>query len=198
MTATPVSTAQHCIPRPLNPKIPSGVNVNIEEKNEGRMNPELTELEPPLAATGIETPGQQCPPNEGIWETGRTIADGHLLVGMGSNQGRDISSPTEHVDTRAVRTTTTTSAASNITFLQQGHKPKYKDKCSKENKQFDPEVKGEEPPPWNAAAIMFFFPGGSFEPWEARCVFASCPLSLCACLSVLCLLFLSGDHFSAR
>ena len=70
------------------------------------MDPELKELESPSAGTGLETPGQQCPPNEGTWEKGRTIADGYLLVGMGSNQGGDISSPTtERVDTRAIRTT---------------------------------------------------------------------------------------------
>ena len=99
VTVTPVSTAQHCIPRSLNPETPSDVYVSMEEKDEGRMNPELTELEPPSARTGLETPGQQCPPNEGIWEKGQTIADGYLLVGMGSNQGGDISSPTEHVGT---------------------------------------------------------------------------------------------------
>ena len=64
VTVTPGSTAQHCIPRSLDPEIPSDVYVNMEEKDEGRMNPELTELEP-SAGTGIETPGQQCPPNEG-------------------------------------------------------------------------------------------------------------------------------------
>ena len=88
------------------------------------MDPELKELEPPSAGAGLETPGQQCPPNEGTWEKGRTVADGYLLVGMGSDQGGDISSPTERVDTRAVRTT------ANITFLQQGHKPKDKEKGS--------------------------------------------------------------------
>ena len=107
VTVTPVSTAQLCIPRSLNPEISSDVYVGIEKKDEGWMNPELTELEPPSAGTGIETPGQQCPPNEGIWETGRTIADGYLLVDMGSNQGGDISSPTKCVDTWAVRTTMT-------------------------------------------------------------------------------------------
>ena len=65
------------------------------------MNPKPTEIKKPSAGTGIETPGQQCPPNEGIWETGRTIADGYLLVDMRSNQRGDISSPTEHVGTRA-------------------------------------------------------------------------------------------------
>ena len=70
VTVTPVSTAQHCIPSSLNPEIPSDVYINMEEKDEGRMNPELTELEPPSAGTGIETPRQQYPPNEGTWETG--------------------------------------------------------------------------------------------------------------------------------
>ena len=65
VTVTQVSAAQHCIPRSLNPEISSDVYVNMEEKDEGRMNPELTELEPPSAGTGVETPGQQCHPNEG-------------------------------------------------------------------------------------------------------------------------------------
>ena len=106
MTVTPVSTAQHCILRSLNPEISSDVYVNMEEKNEDRMNPELTELEPPSAGTGLKTPGQQCPPNEGIWETERTIADGYLLVGMGSNKGGDISSPKKRVGTLAGSATT--------------------------------------------------------------------------------------------
>ena len=87
VTVTPVSTAQHCFLRSLNPETPPDVYVSMEEKDEGRMNPELTELEPPSTGAGLETPGQQCRPNEGIWETGGTIADGYLLVGMGSNQG---------------------------------------------------------------------------------------------------------------
>ena len=115
VTVTPISTAQHCIPRSLNPEIPSDMYVNMEEKDEGRMNPELTEFEPPSAGTGIETPGQQCTPNEGAWETGRTIADGYLLVDMGSNQGEDISSPEERVGTRAG--TAATPANSNTIFL---------------------------------------------------------------------------------
>ena len=106
VTATSVSTAHNCIPRSLNPDIPSVVYVSMEEKDEGRINPEPTELESPSASTGLETPGQQRPPNEGAWETGRTIADGFLLVGMGSNQVKDIFSPTEHFGTRAGTATT--------------------------------------------------------------------------------------------
>ena len=55
------------------------------------MNAEPTEFESPSAGVGIETPGQQCPPNEETLETERTNADGYLLVGMGSNQGEDTS-----------------------------------------------------------------------------------------------------------
>ena len=70
LTVTPVSTEQHCIPCSLNAETPSDVYVSMEEKDKGRMNPELTELEPPSAGTGIETLGQQCPPNKEIWEKG--------------------------------------------------------------------------------------------------------------------------------
>ena len=99
------------------------------------MDPERGELEPPSGGTGLETPGQQCPPNEGTWEKGRTIADGYLLVGMGSTTTAD------------------------ITFLQQGHKSKDEEKGSEENKQFDPGGNGEKAPLWNAAVTLFFFWG---------------------------------------
>ena len=197
MTVTPVGTAQHCIPRSLNPETPSDVYVSMEEKDGGGINPELTELEPPSAGTGLETPGQQCPPNEGIWETERTIADGYLLVDMGSNQGGDISSPKERVGKRA-GSATTSANSSNTTFRQQGHKPKEKVKGSKENKQFDPGGKGEKPPPWNAAVMVlsFFLLGGTLgRGMPAAC--ASCFMSVCVFLPVHYLLFLSGDHCSA-
>ena len=111
-------------------EIPSDVHVNMEGKGEGWMNPELTELKSSSASTGLKTPGQQCHP---IWETGRTTADGFLTAGVGSNLGKHTSPTTERVDTRAVRTTTT-SAASHITFLQRGHKPKDENKGREENK----------------------------------------------------------------
>ena len=91
-------------------------------------------------------------PERGDVREGRTIADGYLFVGMGSNQGGDIFSPTtERVDTRAVRTT------GNIPFLQQGHKPRDEEKGSEENKEFDPGGKGEKAPLWNAAVTLSFF-----------------------------------------
>ena len=98
VTVPPVSTAQHCIPRSLTPEISIYTRISMES-NERKMDPEPTELEIPSAGTGLETPRQQCPPNEETCETGRTIADGYLLVGMGSNQGEDTSSPTERFGT---------------------------------------------------------------------------------------------------
>ena len=157
MNVTPVTTAQHCITCSLNPEIPSDVYVNMEEKDEGRMNPEPTKLESPSAGTGLETPGQQCLPNEEIRETRQTIADGYLLVGMGSNQGGDISSPKERVGTRAGSATTPASSPNTI-FRKASRKPRDKTP-SEENEQFDPGGKGEKPPLWNAAVMVlsFFF-----------------------------------------
>ena len=63
VTVTPVSTVQPSIPCSLNLEIPSDVYVSMEEKDKGRMNPEPTELESPSAGMGLETPGQQRPPN---------------------------------------------------------------------------------------------------------------------------------------
>ena len=108
VTVTPVHTVQYCSPRPLNPEILSDVHVKMEETHKGGMNPERDELESPSAGTGFEKPVQLCHP---IWETGRTIADGFLTVGVGSNMGKHTSPTTKRVDMRSVRTT------ANITFL---------------------------------------------------------------------------------
>ena len=64
-TVMPVNTVQHCSPSPPNPDMPSDVCFRLES-SEGKMGPELKELESPSAGTALETPGQQCPPNEGI------------------------------------------------------------------------------------------------------------------------------------
>ena len=94
VTVTPVDTVQHCSPCPPNPDMPSDVCFELKS-NEGKMDPERGELESPSAGTGLETPGQQCPPNEGTWDQGRTTAAGFLTAGVGLNQGGNISSPTE-------------------------------------------------------------------------------------------------------
>ena len=108
--ATQVETVQHCSPCPLDPEPSPDVCFKLKS-NEGKMDPERGELESSSAGTGLETPGQQCLPNEGIWETGRTTADGILTAGVGSNQGGNIFSPTTQcVDTRASTTSTATFA----------------------------------------------------------------------------------------
>ena len=90
MTVKPVDTVQHCSPISPNPDMPSDVCFNLE--NEGRMDLELGKLKSSSAVTGLNTPGQQCPPNEGIWETGKTTASGILTAGAGPSRGESISS----------------------------------------------------------------------------------------------------------
>ena len=78
VNVTPVDTVQHCSPCSPNPDMPSGVYFRLEN-TEGEMGPELEELESPSAGTGLKPPGQQCSPNEGIWETGRTTAEREIF-----------------------------------------------------------------------------------------------------------------------
>ena len=80
-TVTPVITVQHYGPCPPNPDMPSDVCLRLES-SKGEMGLELKELEPPSPGTGLETPGQQCPPNAGTWDQGRTTADGFLTAGV--------------------------------------------------------------------------------------------------------------------
>ena len=129
VTVTLVDTVQHCSPCSPNPDVPSSVDVELGN-SEAKMGPELEEFESSPTGTGFETPGQQCPPNEGIWEQGRTTANGFLTAGVDSSQGGRIPSPTESMDTRASEKSTR--ITTDTTFLQQGHKPR-----SEENKQFD-------------------------------------------------------------
>ena len=145
MTFTPVDTVQHCSPISQTPEPPSGVHLDL--KSEERM--ELDELKSSSAGTGLETPGQQCPPIEGIWETGKTTASGILTAGAGPSRGENISSPIE----REKSTTTVADISSKAaTPSKQSHKPR-----SEQNKQFDPSGRKEKAPPWNAAVLYFFF-----------------------------------------
>ena len=141
VTVTPVDTVQHCSPCTLNPDMPPDACFKLES-SEGKMGPELKELESPSTGTGLETPGQQCSPNEWTWDQGRTTADGFLTAGVGSNRRRNISSPTEHVGTRAGTAATPEKHGDKTT--------------SEENKQFDPGGKGEKAPLWNAAVTLPF------------------------------------------
>ena len=83
VTVTPVDTVQHSSPCSLNPDMPPDVCIMLES-NEGKMDPEL---ESPSAGTGPATPGQQCPPNKGTWEKGRTTADGFFTAGWVQTKG---------------------------------------------------------------------------------------------------------------
>ena len=169
MTVTPDDTVQHCSPCSPNPDMPSDVCFKLKS-NKGKMDPERGELESPSAGTGLETPGQQCPPNEGTWDQGRTTASGILTAGVGSNQGGNISSPTE----RAKNTKTFTDI-----FLTAATPENHRHKTtSEENKQFDPGGKREKAPPWNAAVTLLSFSG---ESWEAPCLcFVFCLYFVCA------------------
>ena len=158
MIVTPDDTVQHCSPCSPNPDKPSDVCFRLES-NEGKMGPELKELESPLAGTSLETPGQQCPPNEGIWDQGRTTASGILTAGVGSNQGGSSSSPTKRAkDTKTFADISPTAATPEN---------RRRKTSSEQNKQFDPGGKEEKAPPWNAAITLLSFSG---ESWEAPCL----------------------------
>ena len=138
------------------------------------MDPEQGELESSSAGTGLETPGQQCPPNEGTWDQGQTTASGILTAGVSSSQGGNISSPTE----RAKNTKTFADISSTAaTPAKRRHKT-----YSEENKQFDPDGKGEKVPPWNAAVTLLSFSG---ESWEVPCL---CFVFFCLCFVCVCFL----------
>ena len=177
VTVTQVSTVQQCSSIPKTPEPPPDVCVNLEN-NEDEMDPGGEELTSSSTSTGLNTPGQLSPPNEGVWETGRIIADGILTAGVNSSQGGRTPSPPE----RATRMVT----AADIP-LAAATPPKRRHKTSSElNKPFDPGGRGEKAPPWNAAVPLPFFSWGE----AVRLLVclgqgqeASCPFSLpCVCV----------------
>ena len=169
VTVTPMDTVQHCGPCSPNPEPSSSVYVKLEN-TEGKMGPELEELESPSAGTSLETPGQQCPPNEGTWDQGRITTSGILTTGVGSYQEGNVLSPTECEDTKTFADTSSTAATPEN---------RRRKTPSEQNKQFDPGGNGEKAPPWNAAVTLLSFSG---ESWEAPCLFSVCALSvLCLC-----------------
>ena len=179
MTITPVDTEQHCSPISQTPEPPSVVYFNLEN-NEGEMDLELEELKSSSAGTGLETPGQQCPPYEGIWEPRRTIADDYFPTGMGSIQGGDISSPKKRVGTQA-GTVMTPAYSSNTIFRKASRKPGVKT-FSEQNKQFDPGGRREKAPPWDAAVTLPFFFGGELGSsllFSVYTSFCCCPVCVC-------------------
>ena len=138
LAVTPDDTVQHCSLCSPDPDMPSNVCFKLKS-NKGKMDPERGELKSPSAGTGLETPGQQYPPNEGTWDQGRTTAAGILTAGVGSNQVGNISSPTERAKNAKTFADISSTAA---TLENRRHKT-----TSEENKQFDPGGKGAKTPP---------------------------------------------------
>ena len=188
-----VDTVQHCSPCSLNPETPSDVHVKMEEKDEGKMDPELKELKSSSAGTGFETPGQQCP-NEGTLEAVRTTAAGFVTACVSSSKRGNIFSSTMEslcVDTRASTKSTATLAdtssptervksariTADTTFMQQGHIPR-----SKENKQFDPGGNGEKAFALESGCNPTFFFWGELE--GSLLVFCLCFVLCTLCVSV--------------
>ena len=176
VTVTQVNTVQHSSPCPLDPEPSPDVCVNLEN-HEGSMDPGLEELESPPAGTGLETPGQQCPPNEGTWGQGRTTANGFLTAGVDSSQGGIIPSPPERSTSTRIFADIFQTAA-----IQENRRRKTP---SQQNKQFDPGGKGETTPPWNAAVALLSFSG---ESWVAPCSLSFCASCFASALFVLCFL----------
>ena len=177
VTVTQVSTVQQCSSIPKTPEPPPDVCVNLEN-NEDEMDPGMEELTSSSTSTGLNTPGQLSPPNEGVWETGRIIADGILTAGVNSSQGGRTPSPPERsTSTRTFEDIFSTAA------IQENRRLKTFNEL---NKPFDPGGRGEKAPPWNAAVPLPFFSWGEAvrllvclgQGWEA-----SCPFSLpCVCV----------------
>ena len=177
VTVTQVSTVQQCSSIPKTPEPPPDVCVNLEN-NEDEMDPGMKELTSSSTSTGLNTPGQLSPPNEGVWETGRIIADGILTAGVNSSQGGRTPSPPERsTSTRTFEDIFSTAA------IQENRRLKTFNEL---NKPFDPGGRGEKAPPWNAAVPLPFFSWGEAvrllvclgQGWEA-----SCPFSLpCVCV----------------
>ena len=182
-------TVQHCSPCSPNPDRPSGVCFNLEN-NEGKMGQAMEKLESSSADTGLETPGQQGPPNEGTWEQRRTTANGFLTAGVDSSQGGRISFPKERVGTEADTAMTPENSSNNSIFRKASRKPGDKTP-NEENKQFDPGGRGEKAPPWNAAVTQPFFSGGELGSSLACFLFVLLFVAAAVCVCFPNLFFLS-------
>ena len=148
VTVTQVSTVQQCSSIPKTPEPPPDVCANLEN-NEDEMDPGMEELTSSSTSTGLNTPGQLSPPNEGVWETGRIIADGILTAGVNSSQGgRTPSPPGRSTSTRTFEDIFSTAA------IQENRRLKTFNEL---NKPFDPGGRGEKASPWNAAVPLPFF-----------------------------------------
>ena len=161
MTAvTRDAAVQHCSPISPNPDTPPDVCFNLEN-NEDEMDPGMEELTSSSASTGLNTPGQESPPNEGVWETGRITADSILTAGVDSSKKGNISSPMESADTRASeKSTSTTTTVAGISSIAATPSKRRLKTFNELNKPFDPGGREEQAPPWKAAVPLPFFSGG--------------------------------------
>ena len=168
VTVKLVGTVQHCSPCSPNPDRPSEVYFNLKN-NEDEMGPELEKLKSSSAGTGPETLGQQCPPHEGVWETGRITANGLLTAGVDSRKKRNVSSSTE----RATRTV----AVAGISSIAATPSKRRHKTFSEENKQFDPGRQGAR---LGTRLYSTFFFWGEMASSVLLAVCASCSvLSVC-------------------
>ena len=135
------------------------------------------------AVTGLETPGQQCLSNEGVWEQRRTTANGFVTAGVDSSQGGKTPSPPERsASTRTFADIFSTAA------IQEKRRRKTP---SQQNKQFDPGGRGEKAPPWNAAITLPFFSGGELGRSLACFLFVLLFVAAAVCVCFPNLFFLS-------
>ena len=103
------------------------------------MSQELEELTSSSAGTGLETPGQQGPPNEGTLEQRPTTANGFLTAGVNSSQGGRTPSPPERsTSTRTFADISSTAATPSKRRLKT---------FNELNKPFDPGGREEQAPP---------------------------------------------------
>ena len=176
-------TVQHCSPIPPNPDTPSHAYVKLEN-NEGTMGQELEELISSSVGTGLETPGQQGPPNEGTLEQRRTTANGFLTAGVDSSQGGRTPSTPE----RSTRTRTFADIFSIAATLSKRRLKTFNEL----NKPFDPGGREEEAPSWNAAYLYISFPGAKLGGFLSVCLSVA---KLGGFLSVLSALYVFSRTF---
>ena len=188
VTVAPVDTAQYRSPRSPSSEMSSDVRVCMEKNEGGIVDPERDQLEPPLASTGFETPGQQCHP---IWETGRTTADGCLAAGVGSIWGETrLPNGTRHRD--ANRYSYDTGKFIKNRFLGGEQQTRRQGERQRRKQAISPRWERREAIALESGCNGFIlFSGGNLGPWVARCV---C-LVFCFVRLVLFCFLLPGDHF---
>ena len=181
MIFKPVGTVQrYCSPCSPNLDMPSNAYVKLEN-NEGKMGQELEELTSSSASTGLETPGQQGPPNEGTLEQRQTAANGFVTAGVDSSKERNIAT-----------STTTVSGISSIAATLS----KRRLKTFNETEQaVRPRWERRESPALERAVPLPFFSGAKLGGFLSVCLWrsweASSPFSLpCVCFPEL-IFFLS-------